>query len=173
MWWPTTATVKVAAQLWTWLLLNGIGYFSGSDFVYISQLSSEILFLFQLYHFTLMMNTDIPDANTSSHGWFWGCISFLFLIWIMVAIGTVTLWFLVTHWLSSQASHDVGHDGLPSFVNLELVRVQHQMPPISTIQLPPTAYLRPSDTFPDIDNSQPPPLDIDQLHQVRFMEWCL
>jgi hypothetical protein len=95
------------------------------------------------------MITDIPDASPSSQRWFWGGFSFLLLLWVIVAIGTVTMWTLLARQLSLLASRDAEHDGLPSFVDVELVRARRRMPPTPTIRLPPDAYLRPSDTFPD------------------------
>ena len=143
--------------------------FSGSDFVYILELSSFISSLLLLPP----MIADIPDANASSRGWFWGWISFILFLWVIVAISTVTVWFLLARRLSSRASHNVERNGPPSFVDLELVRVHRRPSPLSTIQLPPNAYLRPSDTFPDLDNSLPPPLEIDHPHQARFLERSL
>ena len=52
---------------------------------------------------------------------------------------------------------DIKLDKVPSHTNPEPVRDQPFLCSMSTIELPPAAYLKPSDTSPDLDNSLPPP----------------
>jgi hypothetical protein len=70
------------------------------------------------------MITNIPDASPSSQRWFWGGFALLLLLWVIVAIGTGTMWTLLVRRLSLPAFCDAKHDGLPSFVDVELVRAR-------------------------------------------------
>ena len=114
----------------------------------------------------------LPD-DTDVHG-FSGYTVLAIMAWIAVILSLIAFFpvsfHLCRHRPSPPPNIDIELDDLPSHVNPESTREWLYLQSTSTIELPPAAYLRPSNTFPDLTDPRPPPLKIDQPHQSRFME---
>ena len=157
--------------------------FSHSDhFLYISELSLDFP-LFRFICFMIMSSTFtlpspsptyVPPDDTNISGFLgYTLLAVIYCVFALVGIMTLCLLSSRRCRASSPTADSIELDELPSFVNPELAGERLHIHSMSTIDLPPTAYLRPSDTFPDLDNSRPPPLEINHPHQARFLERCL
>ena len=114
-----------------------------------------------------MSSTSIPlpyllpdDTNDGFSGY-----TVLTIIACVVFILTFMAWYPLSsyrrhhHQPSPPIAHDIDIelDELPSHTSPEPVRDRPFLYSMSTIELPPAAYLKPSNTSPDLDNSLPPP----------------
>ena len=111
----------------------------------------------------------VPD-DTDVHG-FSGYTVLAIMAWITIILSLIAFFPLSfchhCHQPSPQPNIDIELDNHFSHVNPESAREQLYLQSMSTIKLPPAAYLRPSDTFPDLTNPQPSLLKIDQPHPVK------
>ena len=96
----------------------------------------------------------LPD-NIDVHG-FSGYTVLAIMAWIAVILSLIAFFFVSFHLCHHRPSPppniDIEPDDLPSHADPESAREWLYLQSTSTIELRPAAYLRPSDTFPDLTN---------------------